>query len=293
MKVLLLGGTGFIVRNIQAQRPGWSWTSVGSQTVDLMKPEQVDTIKGDYDIILNAAGFFGGIVFNQHHQREILYRNMIMGINICRLVERLKPKKFVNIGSACVYPQDVTDVMSEDQIGKENYHPSIVYSAMSKHWMLKIMQTMDIDWEFLILSNVYGPGEHLDYDRSHFIGSFINKIKNSTGTINMLGTGVGVRDFVYIQDVAEAICKYCELEKATCHPTNISTGQGASVRFITETLLDIANPKLNLVWGDPKDDGVLHKVLSNQKMLSDIYYQPPTDIKQGLEQTWKWVDNEL
>jgi GDP-L-fucose synthase len=288
MKILLLGGTGFIGRNIQAQRPNWSWTSFGSSDVDLMQQEEVDRISGNYDIVLNSAGFFGGIPFNQHYQREILYRNTIMSMNICRLVDRLKPKKFVTIGSACVYPKDVINTMHEDQISVENYHPSIRYSAMSKQWLLKTMQTMDIDWEFLILSNVYGPGEHLDYERSHFIGSFINKIKNSVGTIEMLGTGAGVRDFVYVTDAAEAICRYCELEKATCKPTNISTGSGTSVKEIVEIMLDLAESNLNLNWGNPKDDGVLHKVLSNQKMLKDLNYQPPTTIKQGLEQTWKW-----
>ena len=288
MKVLLLGGTGFIGCNIQAQRPNWSWTSIGSKNVDLMYEEQVNAIVGDYDIVLNAAGFFGGIVFNQQHQREILYRNTIMSSNICKLVDRLNPKKFITIGSACVYPQDVINIMCEDQIGREDYHPSVQYSAMSKHWILKTMQTMDIDWEFLMLSNVYGPGEHLDYEHSHFVGSFINKLKNSPGTVNMLGTGAGVRDFVYITDVAEAICQYCELTTSTRKPTNISTGKGTSVRDITEMLLNLVNPKLKLIWGDPSEDGVLYKVLNNHKMLEDINYQPPTKIEQGLEETWKW-----
>jgi nucleoside-diphosphate-sugar epimerase len=288
MKVLLLGGTGFIGRNIQAQRPDWSWTSIGSKNVNLMYEDQVDTIVGDYDILLNAAGFFGGIVFNQQYQREILFRNTIMYSNICKLVDRLKPKKFITIGSACVYPQDVINTMCEDQIGREDYHPSVQYSAMSKQWILKTMQTMDIDWEFLMLSNVYGPGEHLDYEHSHFVGSFINKLKNSSGMVNMLGTGAGVRDFVYITDVAEAICQYCELTTSTRKPTNISTGQGTSIRAITEMLLNLVDPKLKLTWGDPSEDGVLYKVLDNHKMLQDINYQPPTTIEQGLEQTWKW-----
>lgn len=292
MNVLLLGGTGFIGTILQQQRPQWTWTSIGSKQCDLTNTFQILNINGQYDVVVNAAGFYGGIVFNKQHQHSILYRNTIISMNVCRLIQQLKPKKFINIGSACIYPGSADGVMKEDLIGTGSYHPSVQYSAMSKAWMLEAIRTLDIPWEYLILSNVYGPGEHVDFERSHFVGSMLNKIKDAEHTLQMMGTGAGVRDFIYTCDTAEAICRYAELTTATNLPTNISTGHGTSIAEMTQTLVDISGKNINIVWGDAKDNGVLHKVLDNSKMINDIGCAPNTAIKEGLTETWKWFNDE-
>jgi len=290
MNILLLGGTGFIGTILQQQRPDWRWTSIGSMQCNLEDTHIPMGIEGDYDVVINAAGFYGGIVFNKEYQHSILYKNTIMSMNVCRLVQWLEPKKFINIGSACIYPGTANGVMKEDLIGTGPYHPSIKYSAMSKAWMLEAIRTLGVPWEYLILSNVYGPGEHVDFERSHFVGSMLNKIKGADKELNMFGTGVGVRDFIYTRDTAEAICRYAELSTATNTPTNISTGYGTSVREMTRQLVDISEKSINIVWGDPKDDGVLHKVLDNSKMLNDINFVPSTAVHNGLTDTWSWFN---
>lgn len=291
MNCLLLGGTGFIGKNIQAQRPNWKWTSVGSATLDLSNSYQLQCLHDNYDIVINAAGFYGGLPFNTKYQQEILFVNTAIINNIARLVDQLKPKKFVNIGSGCLYPRSATLTLDENDIGPTDYHHSIKYSAMTKNWLLQVTKALDIPWEYLVLSNVYGPGEHLSAERSHFVGSLANKIKNSIDTVNMLGDGSGVRDFIFISDAAEAVCRYCELETATNSLSNISTGTGISVREITDQLIKISQKDLQIIWGDPKDNGVLYKVLNNDKMLHDIQYNPGTTMYQGLVNTWKWIQN--
>lgn len=290
MKVLILGGTGFVGSNIVAQRPNWSWTVINSNNCDLLNSNSVEAIVGDYDVVIDSAGFFGGIVFNQQYGRELLYRNITMSANICRLVDRIQPKKFVAISSACIYPQSATDLITESMIGSDNYHSSVKYSGMSKTWLLKTMETMSMPWEYLVISNAYGPGEPLSLEKSHFVGSLFNKIKNSSGTINMLGTGIAVRDFIYITDVAESVCRYCELDTATQKPTNISTGTGISIRDITQLVLNLVDPKLKLNWGSEMDNGVLHKILDNSKMYTDIGFRPQVDLSTGLSRTWDWIN---
>jgi len=292
MKILLLGGTGFIGQKIQAQRPAWKWVSVGSKQHNLTDSHELHKLVDNYDIVINAAGFYGGLPFNNKYQREILFYNTAIINNVAQLVNMIQPKKFVNIGSGCVYPRTVTGKLLESDIGSTDYHSSIQYSAMTKGWLLQVTQNLGVPWEYLVLSNVYGPDEHLSFERSHFIGSLINKIKNSAGVVNMLGDGSGVRDFIYIEDTAESICRYCELDQATNSVSNISTGSGVSVKEITERLVNISGRDLDIVWGDPKDNGVLHKVLDNSKMLQDIKYQPQIDLTQGLTKTWQWIQSK-
>lgn len=289
MKALILGGTGFIGSNIVRQRPDWNWTVINSNNCDLLNSKSVAAISGDYDVVVDSAGFFGGIVFNQQYGRELLYRNITMSANICRLVDRIRPRKFVAISSACIYPQTATDLITESMIGSNDYHPSVKYSGMSKTWLLDTMETMDTPWEYLVISNAYGPGEPLSFEKSHFVGSLFNKIRQETDTIPMLGTGIAVRDFIYITDVAEAVCRYCELETATQKPTNISTGAGTSIRDITKIITDLVNPALKLQWGSEMDNGVLHKILDNSKMYKDINFQPKVDLSTGLANTWHWI----
>lgn len=291
MNVLLLGGTGFIGSILCKQRPDWTWTIIGTDQCNLQNTSETMGIVGNYDIVINAAGFYGGIVFNKEYQHRILYNNAIISMNVCRLVQQLNPKKFINIGSACIYPGSANGVMSESLIGTGPYHPSVQYSAMSKSWMLEAMRTLSVPWEYLILSNVYGPGEHVDRLRSHFVGSMLTKINDATDTLQMMGTGAGVRDFIYTQDAAEAICRYAERKVATEQPTNISTGKGTSVAAMTKMLVDISQTKIKVAWGDSKDDGVLHKVLDNSKMLADTGYEPATTLVDGLTETWKWFNN--
>jgi GDP-L-fucose synthase len=291
MKCLLLGGTGYVGKNLAAKRPEWDWTLVGSQHADLTVQDNLPKLYGDYDIVVNCAGFYGGIPFNTRHQQEILFRNSLMITNVSKLVSVIKPKKFVNIGSGCIYPKTAQSTLTESQIGPMDFHPTIQYSGLSKMWALRMTEVLDVPWEYLALSNIYGPGEHLEFERSHLIGSVINKITLSDKTINMIGTGEGIRDFIYIDDAVEAISRYCELETATCSVSNISTGTGVNVKTIIEMLLDISKKNVKIQWGDPKDNGVLYKVLDNTKMLNDIKYNPGTPLQQGLEKTWHWFQH--
>jgi GDP-L-fucose synthase len=286
MKILLLGGTGYIGSNIVRARPDWTWHAVGSQELELTDYNCVDQVNDSYDVIINAAGFYGGLVFNTRYQQEILHRNTVIGANVFRLVDKIQPKKFIQLGSGCIYPQDAVDVIDESKIGTGPFHPSVRFSGQAKLGLLQNLQFMLTPWEYLIISNAYGPGEALSQEKSHFVGSLINKIKNNHGQVTMLGTGAGVRDFIYVDDVAEAVCRFCELEQATRQPVNISTGTGTDIRTVTETLLQIANPELQVIWGDAKDNGVMHKVLDNARMRQAIDFQPKTLLEQGLSKTW-------
>jgi len=286
MNVLLLGSTGWIGKNIQNQRLNWNWTGISTKKCNLEDCSQVDNIVGKFDIIIHAAGFYGGLQFNKKYKEQILFKNLQMNINVCRLVSRIQPKKFVIIGSACVYPSHSKKLI-ESMIGNRTFHSSVKYSAMAKINLLDLACALDTNFEYLVVSNAYGPGEHVSFEKSHIVGSLINKIKNSNGSLKMIGTGVAVRDYIYIEDVAEAVCRYAELEKSTNSCTNISNGEKTSVKDIVKILLKLHQKNLNIIWGDPKDDGVLYKVLDNTKMQKEIFYKPKIELKEGLEKTWR------
>lgn len=292
MNCLLLGGTGFIGQKIAAQRPEWRWTIVGKQDADLSKETEITKLIGSYDIVINCAGFYGGLPFNTYNKDIIYSKNFNINNNVCKLVALIQPKKFVQISSACVYPDHGSYKLFEKDITGESFHPSVIESGRAKYHMLELLKASNIKYEYLVISNVYGPNEHLDYEKSHFIGALANKIYQATEKVQLMGTGSAVRDFVFVTDMAEAVCKYCELESSTCLPTNISTGQGHNIKQIAELLIKQSKKDLQVEWGSSDQNGTPVKILDNTKMLSDIGYVPETDIITGLKRLWEWIQNK-
>ena len=291
MKVLLLVASGWIGRNIIKQRPNWKWICIDSKICDLEDHNQIQKIYGSYDVIIHSAGFYGGLPFNIKHKENILFKNTRMNANICDLVKKTKPKKFIIVGSGCVYPPKGDTILKEHMVGSLDFHPTVKYSSLANLQLLQMAKNLDIDFEHLLISNAYGPGEHTSQEKSHIMGSLIGKIIASKDHLEMMGTGSGIRDYIFIQDVAEAVCKYCELEHTTNSCTNISNSVGIKVKEIVEILLKFSGKKLEIVWGDANDDGVRCKILDNSKMVKDIGFSPKTNIKDGLIQTWNFFNS--
>jgi len=296
MNILLLGATGFIGQSVAAQRPNWNWTLCSSDTFDLTDSNSVDSVNGDFDAIINCAGFFGGLPFNTRYQQDILIRNTLMLSTVDRLVRKLRPRKVITIGTGCVYPGTIQGKIDESMLDQGPYHPSVMYSGLVKRLQLDILKNLpaEIDWEYLVMSNIYGPNEHLDYEHGHVIGSLLTKFIQATQDINMVGTGSGVRDFFYVSDAAEAVCRFTELSAATKSITNISSGTGISIKELTNSIVATTQFQHNVVWGtDTTQDGVPVKVLDNTKMQHTIGAWDYVTLNQGLEKTYQYVIDKI
>jgi len=285
MKILLLGATGFIGRSLAAIRPQWEWTLCNSTTFNLLN----FTGEIDYhDVIINCAGWYGGLPFNKMHREQIMVKNTQIFATVDRITRQVKPKKVVSIGSGCIYPGNVKDKMTEDLIGTGPYHESVKYSGIAKKLELDLLHQLPntIGWEFLILCNVYGPGEHTNSVKSHVVGGLIKKFLN--GNNKLLGTGTGIRDFFYITDAAEAICRFAEIPSTNSH-TNISSGKGTAIKDLVKSIAKYTNVK-DLRWSnDPNDDGVPIKILDNKKMQSIIGSWEYCDLDTGVKNTVDFI----
>lgn len=296
MKILLLGATSFIGKNLELSRPQWEWDLIDSRNCDLTSPSSVAKVKGNYDAIINCAGWFGGLPFNQKHMHDILVENTKILVGVDRLVRRLQPQCAIAISSGCIYPSAVSDRMHENLIGTGPYHPSVAFSGMTKLLQLDMMKNLppEINWKYLVLSNIYGPGEHLDFDKGHAVGSLIKKLLSANGPIEMIGTGKAVRDFFYIKDVHEAICRYIECDKEVKSPSNISSGRGVSIKELIDHIAYELNFKFEISWNmNSAQDGVASKILDNSKMINEIGQWSFVPIDLGVKNTVNYIKSIL
>jgi GDP-L-fucose synthase len=150
-----------------------------------------------------------------------------------------------------------------------------------------------LDSIHLILTNLYGPGDSYNPERSHVVAALVRKWVeadlDNKPEIEVWGTGKPVREFIYVEDCADAIVLAAETYEDSATPLNIGTGIGTTIRELVETLNDVTGYKGHLNWNADKPDGTMRKVLDVTRMKAALGgWSPPTSLRKGLEQTVSW-----
>ncbi|HDH57935.1 MAG TPA: GDP-L-fucose synthase [Bacteroidetes bacterium] len=247
------------------------------------------------EIVIHGAAFYGGIWINQVHPGRIYYENLVMGANVIEACRLSGVKKFVGIGTACSYPGYLEGTLSEDKLWDGPLHETVRNYGLTKKMMQVQCWAYQKQYNFngihLILTNLYGPRDSYNEQRSHVVAALIRKFVEATlegkSEVEVWGTGKPVREFLYIEDCAEAIVRAAEVYDQV-EPLNIGTGIGTSIRELTELIHEISGFRGNLRWNTDKPDGQMIKILDVQKMKEVLGWIPPTDLKTGLEKTIRW-----
>jgi len=143
----------------------------------------------------------------------------------------------------------------------------------------------------LILTNLYGPGDSYNEQRSHVVAALIRKFVEATlegkPEVEVWGTGRPVREFLYVEDCAQAVVQAAEVYDDV-EPLNIGTGNGTSIRELTDLVHEISGFTGSLRWNTEKPDGQMIKILDVSRMKNVLGWIPPTELRMGLEKTISW-----
>ena len=249
------------------------------------------------DVLFHAAAYYGGIGINVAEPAKLYYSNLVMGANLMEAARLAKVGKFVAIGTACSYPGYLEGHLKESDLWAGPCHASVINYGLTKKMMAVQAQAYKkqygLDSIHLILTNLYGPGDSYNPDRSHVVAALVRKWVEAemakAPSIEVWGTGKPVREFIYVEDCADAIVMAAETYDDASMPLNLGTGIGTSIKELTETINAVSGYKGRLVWNTDKPDGAAMKVLDVTRMKGVLDgWTPPTSLHDGLAKTIAW-----
>jgi GDP-L-fucose synthase len=297
--ILVTGATGFLgqrlCRLLDERKLKYEKTSL-SLGCDLRDPAAAKKLfaKVKPQYLLNCAASVGGISYGYKFPVELFRNNLLMTINLFECCQEFKIKRLVNPISNCAYPAKAT-LFKESEFWDGPLHESVLVYGFARKaawigsWAYE--KQFGLDSINLIVSNMYGPGDHFEEARSHALGAlvmkFCNAVRENAKQVVVWGTGNPVREWLYIDDAAEAMLRALDIPPHV-DPINVGIASGLSMRELSELLKKKTGFKGEIVYDTSKPDGAPHKTVDGALGKKIMGWAPPTPLEKGIENTVEW-----
>jgi GDP-L-fucose synthase len=299
-RLLVTGGAGFLgshlVQKIK-ERGGENIFIPFHDKFDLREKQDIIRMYEEArpDIVIHLAAKVGGIGANKKFPGEFLYDNLIMGIQVMECARRYNIEKFVGLGTICAYPKFTRVPFQEEDLWKGYPEETNAPYGLAKKMLLVQAQAYRRQYGFnaiyLLLVNLYGPGDNFHSDYSHVIPGIIRKcfeaIENKQDEIILWGTGKPTREFLYVKDCAEAICLATERYNKP-DPVNIGLGFEISIKDLAKLIVKLTGFKGKVTWDKTMPDGQPRRCLDISKAEREFGFRAKTDFNAGLKKTIEW-----
>ena len=297
-KVIVTGGMGFlgsfICENLESK--GAIAIPVKSQEVNILNPESLiqfmAACKPDYCI--HAAGYNGGIEFNRMYPADIFYANTIMGLNVHYACQYIGIKKLLSIMTSCAYPDTGMEVLKEETFWEGSPNKTIRAHGIAKRTLQTASEAYNDQYELnaatVCVTNLYGPKDTFNLVRTKVVGALIRKFVealDNNESVECWGTGSPMREFMYVEDAAEAIVQALQRYDDSTQPLNIGTGQDISIKELVEYIIKATEFKGSVNWNTDKPDGQMKKLLDVTRMSNYVDIKP-TNIEERIKKTVDW-----
>lgn len=305
-RILLTGANGFLGRHVSARLHEKGYKNVFSPSFDIVDLRDRPSIsslfaKVEPEIVIHLAAHVGGIKANLDRPADFLYDNLIMGMELMDAGKDFRVQKFVQIGSACAYPKYAPTPLREEDIWSGYPENSSASYGLAKRVLLAYGQALraqtGMNIIHLIPTNLYGPGDNFDLETGHVIPSIIMKIEadikrnKGGGCVQVWGTGEATREFLYVEDCAEAIVKAVEKYNDP-EPVNIGTGDEISIHSLVYEIADMMGYKGCFSFDLTKPNGQPRRCLDVTRAKEKLDFTAKTDIVKGLEKTIDWYRSQ-
>jgi GDP-L-fucose synthase len=285
---------GAVVRRLERER--CETITAGRDTLDLRRQADVENWIADAkpDAVIVAAATVGGILANDTRPAEFLYDNLVIESNIIEAARNSGVQKLLFLGSSCIYPRLAPQPMREDAFLTGPLEPTNQWYAVAKISGIMLCRAYrrqyGCDFISAMPTNLYGPGDSYDAMSSHVVPALIAKAhaakKAGSGEIVVWGTGSPRREFMYVDDAADALVFLLRNYSAEDH-VNIGVGTDVTIRELAETIARIAGVEGRLRFDDGKPDGMPRKLMDSGRIHA-MGWVSKTNLEDGLQRAYNW-----
>jgi GDP-L-fucose synthase len=272
-----------------------------SDELDLMNQNNVyDFLKKEQPYaIINAAAKVGGIMANKTYPYQFLLNNMLIQNNLIKSAFDLQIEKFIFLGSSCIYPKYSKQPIKEEYLLSDSLEPTNEFYAIAKISGIKLIESLKkqygSNYVSLMPTNLYGPKDNFDLNSSHVLPAMIRKfhdakLKNSKN-ITLWGTGNPMREFLYVDDLAEAIIFSLENQMHE-YLYNVGTGIDVKIIDLANKIKEVVGYNGNIVWNTEMPDGTPRKLMDSSK-INNLGWKHKTDLNEGIIKTYKWFKENI
>ena len=301
-KIYVAGHTGMVGSAIVRRLGELGYRNLVLKTrdeLDLTSYSQVSSMfKGEKpDYVILAAAKCGGIGDNVANPVDFLLDNLAIQNNIIKCSHKRKVKKLLFLGSSCIYPKDCPQPMKEEYLLSGPLEPTNEAYSIAKIAGIKLCQAYRTQYDCNFITaqpcNVYGPRDKFDSTRSHVIGALLSKFhsaKKSQTNVTCWGTGTARREFIYVEDLADA-CVFLMNNYDDRDIINVGSGVDYSIKELSSIIGNVVGFEGEVNWDTEKPDGMMKKLLDVSK-LENLGWKATTSLENGLKLTYEYYKLE-
>ena len=246
------------------------------------------------EFVYLVAGTVGGILANSTRPAEFIYDNLLIHATVVEAAHRSGVRKLLYLGSSCIYPREASQPITEEMLLTGPLEPTNEWYAVAKIAGIKLCQAYrrqyGCDFISAMPTNLYGPYDNFDLESGHVLPALIRKFHDAkiagTGSVEVWGTGTPKREFLHVDDLADA-CVFLVREYSEDAHINVGSGEDLSIRALADTIRDVVYPAAELRFDTTKPDGAPRKVLDVSR-LADLGWTPSIPLDVGVSTTYDW-----
>ncbi|EIE51121.1 GDP-fucose synthetase [Salipiger aestuarii] len=299
---------GAILRRLEARRAAGEDLTMLTRThaqLDLTSQAAVrDFMQTETpDVVILAAAKVGGIHANNTYPADFIYENLMIECNVIHQAFDAGVKRLLQLGSSCIYPKAVPQPMSEDALLTGTLEPTNEPYAVAKIAGIKLCESYNrqhgVDYRSVMPTNLYGPGDNFHPENSHVLPALIRRFheaaQNNTPEVVIWGSGKPMREFLHVDDMAEASLFVMDLDKATYDANtqpmlshiNVGTGSDISILDLAKLVAKVTGYTGKISNDPSKPDGTMKKLMDISR-LADMGWRAQVGLEDGVAETYRW-----
>ena len=246
------------------------------------------------EVVIDAAAKVGGILANNNFPYQFIMENMQIQNNLIDGAHKAGVKKFIFLGSSCIYPKFAPQPLKEEYLLTDSLEPTNEWYAIAKISGVKACEAIRKQYNkayvSLMPTNLFGYFDNFDLQSSHVLPAMLRKFHeakiNNQSDVILWGSGTPRREFLFVDDMAEAVV-YAVENNLPEYLYNIGTGKDITIKELAETIQSVTGHQGKILWDASKPDGTPRKLMDVSKM-KEMGWQYSTELEDGIQNTYKW-----